>query len=91
MSFNNPIFEVGMLVATQGVSELFSPEFIAKCHARHIKGDWGDLCDEDKQTNEHALEHGSRLMSVYEHNGYKLYVITEADRSTTTYLLPEEY
>lgn len=59
---------------------------------RHGMGDWGDLSDEDKRANEVALKQGERLLSAYTlGSGVKLWVITEADRLTTTFLLPEEY
>ena len=59
---------------------------------RHVSGDWGDLVDEDWQLNQQALETGGRLFSVYTTaKGVKLYIITEADRSITTALLPEDY
>lgn len=85
-------FKMGQMVATPGSMEKFTPEHLAACVKRHAEGDWGDLCDEDKQSNEDALKHGNRLLSNYEDaNGHKLYIITEADRATTTLLLPEEY
>ena len=60
--------------------------------SRHITGDWGDCCEEDKQANEDALVQGERLLSVYRTaKNVKLWVITEADRSSTCVLLPEEY
>ena len=59
---------------------------------RHVTGDWGDLPEEDKQENEFSLEHGFRIFSAYHTtNGVKFYVITEYDRSVTTFLLPHEY
>ena len=85
------IFESGQLLATPGVAETFSPEFMAKCHERHIGGDWGDIDPHDVEVNLRALENGARLMSVYTEGDKTLWVITEADRSSTTYLLPEEY
>ena len=52
----------------------------------------GDLCDEDKEENELSVEQGFRILSAYElHTGAKVWVITEADRSATTILLPDEY
>jgi hypothetical protein len=55
-------------------------------------GDWGDLGNEDKQSNEEALEEGFRILSCYQvGNGRRIYIITEADRSSTCILLPEEY
>jgi len=87
-------FALGKLVATPGALEALveagqTPmEFVA----RHIRGDWGDVCDEDKQANEDALLHGERLLSAYHTKaGIKIWVITEADRSSTCVLLPEEY
>jgi hypothetical protein len=60
--------------------------------SRHLRGDWGDLDQEDKTENELSLKHGFRLLSSYQvTETEKLWVITEADRSVTTLLLPEEY
>lgn len=89
-----PLFPPGQIVATQGALALLeqakrSPlEFLS----RHLRGDWGDLCQEDKTENELSLKHGFRLMSSYPVTATeKLWVITEADRSATTLLLPDEY
>ena len=60
--------------------------------SRHLRGDWGDLCPEDKTENELSLKHGFRLLSSYPvSETEKLWIITEADRSVTTLLLPAEY
>jgi hypothetical protein len=59
---------------------------------RHISQNWGELSDEDARANELSLKKGSRLLSAYRTaKGQKLWVITEADRSSTTILLPSEY
>ena len=59
---------------------------------RHVTGDWGDLEEADRQANDGALKAGGRIFSAYHtSSGIKLYVITEADRSYTTALLPEDY
>jgi len=59
---------------------------------RHGNGDWGDLCDEDREANEDALQNGGRLFSVYHDcKGVKFWIITESDRSATTVLLPDDY
>jgi hypothetical protein len=58
---------------------------------RHCACDWGDVGDEDKAANDAALAHGGRLLSRYCANGAKVWVITEADRSATTILLPSDY
>ncbi len=60
--------------------------------ARHSRGDWGELCPADKRANDRALREGDRLLSAYKTStGERLWVITEADRSATTILLPSEY
>jgi len=60
--------------------------------SRHLRGDWGDLDQEDRTENELSLKYGFRLLSSYQvTETEKLWVITEADRSVTTLLLPEEY
>lgn len=88
------LFCLGRTVATPGALEALegaghtAGEFLG----RHARGDWGDLCDEDKAANQEALQEGLRLLSAYRlGDGKKLWVITEADRSATTLLLPEEY
>lgn len=93
----NPIFETGTIVSTSGVFDLAGedPEFgsfIQESLSRHVKGDWGDLSAEDKRENALSLKNGFRLLSAYEKEGLpKIWIITEADRSVTTVLFPEEY
>lgn len=59
---------------------------------RHAVGDWGDLCFDDKAENDLSLEQGFRILSAYHlQNLEKIWIITEADRSVTTILLPEDY
>ena len=83
-------FPLGSIVATPAALNL-GVDLNRYMH-RHHCGDWGDLCDEDKQANEEALEAGERLLSCYQIGGGKrIYIITERDRSVTTVLLPEEY
>jgi hypothetical protein len=60
--------------------------------ARHASGDWGDLSDADRRANAHALKTGGRILSAYVTIlGERLWIITEADRSRTTILRPDEY
>ena len=59
--------------------------------ARHASGDWGNLCAPDRRENERSLRHGYRVLSSYDVRAGRVWVITEADRSVTTILLPEEY
>jgi hypothetical protein len=85
-------FELGRKVITTGVAALLHPIEVIRAMERHACGDWGDLCPEDKEANEAALRNGTRLFSVYRSTkGVRYWVITEADRSATTVLLPEEY
>jgi hypothetical protein len=89
-----PRFPLGELVATSGAIEALEAEKLepGKLLERHQSGDWGEVCDEDAALNEAAIEDGSRIMSVYQlSSGVKIWVITEADRSSTTILLPDEY
>ena len=58
---------------------------------RHSKGDWGDLSEEDKKENDLSVKEGFRILSSYRIRGKKIWVITEADRSVTTLLFPDEY
>ena len=97
------LFDMGGLTLTCGVRDLMDRhgvEFTDKmldCVRRHLSGDWGDICDEDKELNNEALrleqlgEESERLFSMYETEYCTLYVITEWDKSMTTVLLPEEY
>lgn len=85
-------FSPGEVYVTTGAKKALSQPELIRFLNRHLQGDWGDLDDEDKQTNEIALQNQGRLFSVYHtQNHTKIYVITEADRSATTLLLPEEY
>ena len=91
---HKPLFPLGQIVATPGAldalgkAEQTPMEFIT----RHVRGDWGDVCEEDAEANEQSLKDGSRILSAYRTKlAEKLWVITEADRSSTCILLPEEY
>jgi hypothetical protein len=87
-------FEPGQIVATPGALEAFqrSGESPLDLLARHLAGDWGEMDENDWLENEFSLERGLRLLSVYTLlDGTKIWVITEADRSVTTFLLPEDY
>lgn len=86
------MFSLGQLVATPGAITELTPEEMRQALGRHQRGDWGELDSEDKQANEWALRNGARLLSAYRSaDGEKFWVITEADRSVTTVLLPSEY
>src|SRR5262245_44636527 len=89
-----PRFELGQVVATPGalVALAFNGVTALSLIRRHIQGDWGDLSEEDRIANERALTDGSRLLSSYTlEDGQKIWVITEANRSVSTLLCPDEY
>src|SRR5580700_9594942 len=91
---NKALFSLGQLVATPGALAALAKagqtplDFLS----RHIRGDWGELCEEDRKENQLSVKRGFRILSSYKTNsGEKIWVITEADRSVTTVLLPDEY
>jgi hypothetical protein len=87
-------FPLGRIVATPGALRALerANQSPAVFLARHAAGDWGELDPEDIRENEYSVAHGFRLLSSYTTAaGERLWIITEADRSTTTVLLPEEY
>jgi hypothetical protein len=86
-------FKLGAVVITPRAHEAFSGPYLASCAKRHASGDWGELSEEERRLNDLALEEGGPLVSFYRHpeGEQGLFVITTADRSTTTILLPEEY
>lgn len=86
-------FRLGRVVITRGANEeLDMVSVLNTLHNKYMKCDWGDLCDEDKKQNVEALKDGGRILAAYKDvNERKFWIITEADRSYTTILLPEEY
>lgn len=87
-------FALGSLFATPGALTALQAagKEPAEFLARHECGDWGTVCDEDRAENELSVERGFRIMSVYRLNDdVKIWIITEADRSSSTILLPSEY
>lgn len=95
-----PKFPLGQIVATPAALEVFNhPTNVADLDSlllvvltRHVAGDWGDLDEEDRAANDHAAILGERLLSAYNlADSTRVWVITEADRSVTTVLLPSDY
>ena len=87
------LFELGKCLITPGAKrELDEGEFPAECLLiRHRQGDWDELEPEDIVANNRALVFSDRIFSTYIIEGTKFWVITEADRSSTTIMLPSEY
>jgi hypothetical protein len=84
---------LGRLVATPGALRVLreAGEDPLRYLSRHASGDWGDLDTHDRRENERSLKHGWRVLSSYPIREKTIWIITEADRSVTTILLPEEY
>jgi hypothetical protein len=95
-----PSFELGQIVATPGALDATTDAQRLLYLARHSMGDWGHVCDEDRKSNDEAVQDGGRILSAYPLDPAKpcegfgentLWIITEGDRSVTTFLLPDEY
>lgn len=100
-----PLFPLGHVMATPGAIEALAEAHgnawrpaVHRLLCRHQSGDWGEIHPDDRGANERSLQYGTRLLSVYRlrslvpgQEGAKVWIITEADRSATTILLPEEY
>ena len=89
------LFPLGSIVATPGALALLKDAGVdpAELLQRHQRGDWGEVPDEDARENELSVGRGFRILSSYRvgNEGTRIWIITEADRSSTCLLLPEEY
>ena len=87
------LFTLGQIVATPGALQLMRAQGIdgLVLLRRHMTGDWGDLSEDDKKENDYSVSRNLRILSAYGTGENKLWLITEADRNTTTILFPEEY
>lgn len=100
-----PLFDLGQIFTTPGAIDALAESYGNRWRIeargllnRHQCGDWGEIHPEDRGVNERSLQDGTRLLSVYRlrslvpgQEGTRVWIITEADRSATTLLLPEEY
>jgi len=87
-----PLFPLGRIVATPGALEVLAPEEPIILLQRHQSGDWGEVDGHDRRANNRALKDGTRILSAYvAARGEKVWIITEANRSSTCLLLPSEY
>lgn len=87
------LFPLGRIVATKAALAAINRDQIdiGVLLGRHVSGDWGELSCQDRQANQEALSSGSRIFSSYAYPSGKIWVITEADRSSTCILLPQDY
>lgn len=87
-----PKFRPGRLLITPAASRAIDEDEVLAAVRRHVNGDWGDVDEHDRAENERSLCEGFRLLSSYASvRGTRFWVLTEADRSATTILLPEDY
>jgi hypothetical protein len=91
INFHMPKFPLGQTVITANAESQLDPVDVAQALCRHARGDWGDVCEVDREENELSLRRGSRLLSVFRSGDIRFWIITEADRSVTTVLLPQDY
>ena len=94
MPNKHPLFPLGDCYYTPGAKAALEKTRadVAALVARHVTGDWSEMVEEDQAANRQAIAEGSRVFSAYHlRTGVKLWIITEADRSATTLLLPDEY
>ncbi len=91
-------FPMGQLVVTAGVNDRMADDdefcaWVGLCISKHMRGEWGDLDEADKKENEFSLDKHLRLLSAYHYpaDSTRIWIITEADRSATTVLFPDEY
>lgn len=85
-------FVPGRLLAMPGAMNAIGRETLLAAYCRHLHCDWGDVSESDWKRNDEALLSGERLFSMYRtEDGLNFWIITEADRSCTTMLLPEDY
>ena len=86
------VIRLGRIVATPHALQSITQDDILVAIGRHQAGDWGDVTTEDREANNRAIVEGTRILSVYlAGNGTKFLLLTEADRSSTTVMLPEDY
>jgi hypothetical protein len=89
-----PLFELGKVVATPAALKKLEEAKLTPSDLldRHVQGDYGDLHEEDREANENAVKDGDRILSSYPIPGHvRIWIITEADRSSTSLILPNEY
>ena len=87
----NVRFPLGQVVVTANASVRLKTEEVLSALSRHASGDWGDLCPDDTLANDTSLNEGGRLFSAYGQGTHRFWIITDADYSATTVLLPEDY
>ncbi len=89
---HNQLFPLGQTFIAPNAKRCLHPEDVYQALSRHARGDWGEVSPENVASNEKAIKGGSRLLSAFcDRNNFRFWIITEADRRTTTVLLPSDY
>ena len=91
ITLTRPKFPLGEIVITANAQSRLGSADVQQAISRDARGEWGELCAEDRKQNEDALARGGRLLSVFRTGESRFWVITECDRSVTTVLMPEDY
>jgi hypothetical protein len=91
IALNTLKFPLGQVVITANAQGTLDPADVQQGLSRHARGDWGEVCPDDARENELSLTEGFRLLSVYRSGDKRFWIITEADRSVTTVMMPEDY
>lgn len=86
-----PKFPLGQIVITENAAQHLDTVAVNEALRRHVSGDWGDVPPEDSCENEYSLQHGFRLLSAYGTGNRRFWLVTEADRSATTIMMPSDY
>lgn len=89
-------FDIGSLYKTAGIDHAINKDKnyykeLVSCFEKYLTGNWGDLCEEDKKANERAILNNERLLGAYLTSKGKIFIITEANRASTTILFANEY
>jgi hypothetical protein len=88
----SPKLDLGNVIITPGAASKLPPEDVQRALRRHARGDWGEISEQEQRANDARLEEGGTIASIFTaSNGERFYVLTEADRTVTTVLLPHEY
>ncbi len=87
----SPLFDLGQVVITAHAKDVLDQRDVENAIQRHATGDWGEMCEADKRQNDMAVAQDLRIFSAYDGSGTRFWIITEAERSATTILLPDDY
>ena len=88
---DKPLFQLGVIEITNGIKNAFEVDDLKPYLRRHVCGDWGEVCDEDKKASNTAMKAGCRILSVFTIQEIKVWIMTTGCRGLTSIMLPDEY